>query len=168
MAAPCFIAYNAAMPTSAPPAHANVGTSLTRVVLQIVPSTTKKIRIVEWGYTFAVAPANNVRMELLDAGATYATGLTAHVSSGVAPYNDANGGTSTVQLGTALTGHGVINASAPSAVRPLAYQYENGLYFKQQFPLGREPEIAAGNACWVRVTTAASAVDVSTYVIWEE
>lgn len=171
MAAPCFIAWNAATGalTGPPTAVATSATSGTvKTMLQIVPGSAQKIRIIEWGYTFDAAPTNNVRMELVETGSIAAT-VTAHVAAGIVAYNDASGGTSGVQLSTSTTGYTASAEGSITASRLLAYQYENGLYFKQQFPLGREPEVGVGKILRVRATpTSNAAVNVSTYVIWEE
>lgn len=173
MAAPCYIAWNAAMPTTSPPAGQATGaiSGTPRTMLQIAPSATKKIRIIEWGYTFPAAPTANAQVELVDTGAIFASGLTAHVANGVIPVNDVGAGASDARLGAALTGY----ATAPPtegtivATRVLDFQYENGLYFKKQFPLGREPEVPAGNALRIRVTpSSAAALTILAYVCWEE
>jgi hypothetical protein len=49
----------------------------------------------------------------------------------------------------------------------LASQYEWGSQFKQQFPLGREPEIAGGTSLRI-ITSTATAVTMLCYIIWEE
>lgn len=171
MAAPVFIAWNAATGalTGPPTAVATAAVSGTvKTMLQIVPGTAQKIRILEWGYSFDVAPTANVRMELVETGSVAAT-VTAHVAAGITAYNDASGGTSGVQLGTSLTGYTATAEGTITASRLLAHQYENGLYFKQQFPLGREPEVGIGKVLRVRATpTSGSAVNVLTYVVWEE
>lgn len=167
MAAPCFVVWNGNMPTSGALTHQATGTSI-RVMLQIATSSTKKIRVVEWGYGFDSAPTNNVKVELIESD-TAQTSLTAHGSAGVMPYNDANGGTSSIQLGAALT---AFNSTAPTFVaavnsRLLDYQYENGLYFKKQFPLGREPEVGVSKFLQIRTTSTAT-TNFYCYVVFEE
>lgn len=152
-----------ASPISTVASSATAGTSKT--ILQIRPHASGKIRIIEWGYTLDLSPGNNARIELLETGTAYAT-VTAH--SAVQPFSD-SGASSLVQLGTSHTGY---NASAEGTVtttRLFDYQYENGLYYKRQYPLGREPEVGADRALRVRVTpTANSALNIVAYVIWEE
>lgn len=170
MAAPCFIAW-AADTSAATGPPATVATSATsgtvKTILQIRPATTVKVRVIEWGYTFDVAPTNPVRVELVDTGTVYATVTT--IGSGVRMYNDQTGVGSTVQTGTTHTG---FNASAEGTItssRLLGYQYDNGIYFKQQFPLGREPEVGVDRALRVRATpTTSAAINMQAYVIWEE
>lgn len=169
MAAPCFIIWNAAAAPTAAPTAQSINASGIRTMLQVAPSSTKKIRIVEWGYSFNAAPSANVLVELVETGTVFASGLTAHVAAGIMNYNDVNGGTSTVQLGTALTGYSAGSATegTSTADRLLDFQYENGLYFKKQFPLGREPEVNAGAALRIRAT-GSSAATMLCYVVIEE
>lgn len=169
MAAPCFIAWNSAASLTAPPTAVTLASSTTKTMLQVVPASNQKIRIIEWGYTFSTAPTNNVQVELIETGTISAT-VSAHVAAGVMPYNDASGGSSGVQLSSSATGYTATaeNSGSITTARLLDYQYENGLYFKKQFPLGREPEIGAGKALRLRFTTGSSSVTISTYVIWEE
>lgn len=175
MAAPCFIAWNAAMPTTAP---ITIGTTssastTTRTLLQIVPASGQKMRLIEWGYTFSTSPANNVQMELLETGTVAAT-VTAHVAAGIMPYND-SGAASLVQLGTSLSGYCTTGAASSTtegtitAVRLFDYHYENGLYTQRMWPLSREPEVGAARIVRIRATTtAAVATSVSCYLVWEE
>jgi hypothetical protein len=106
-------------------------------------------------------------MELVETGTIFATVTT--IGSGIRAYNDVSGPVSLAVAGTAATG---FNASAEGTIvasRLLDYQYENGLYFKKQFPLGREPEVNAASALRIRATpTSAVAVNVMPYIVWEE
>lgn len=176
MPAPCFRAYNNATGAlTGPPAtqaSANVAGTV-RTMLQIAPATANNpIRITEWGYTLDTPPTTPCRIELVDTDTVFATGLTAHVAAGIQKVNVPAGSASSIQLGTALTGYNVAGAGAEGTVtttRLLDYQYENGLYFKKQFPLGREPEIAIGKCLRIRVTPgAATAVNITCYIEWEE
>lgn len=178
MAAPCFIAWNGVMPTTGPiltqPTYTGAGFATTaRTLLQVVPAANQKMRLIEWGYTIDTSPANNVRMELVETGTVAAT-VVAHVSAGVMPYND-SGAVSLVQLGTSLTGYcTTIAATATTegsitSTRLFDYHYENGLYTQRMWPLSREPEVGAARVMRIRATgTAASAVNISCYLVWEE
>lgn len=142
-----------------------------RTMLQIAPASTTSIRIIEWGYSFDAAPANNVRVELIDTGTVAASGLTAHVAAGIHKVNVPSGSASTVQLGTALTGYsaGSSTEGTITTTRLIDYHYENGLYYVKFSPLGREWEVPAGNILRVRATpTSAAAVNMSCWVTWEE
>ena len=170
MPAQNFVAFNQATAalTAAPAFGASAATVIPKTLLQIAPGATSPIRITEWGYMLSAVPAAPVLMELVDTGAGFAT-VTAHVSGGIGKYNVPTGTGSAVQLGTALTGYNASAEGTITATRLLAMMVENGLAFKMQFPLGREPEIAAGGCLRVRATPgSASAVNILTYVIWEE
>lgn len=174
MPAPCFIAYNQATAalTAAPGFQLSAATVVPRTMQQIAAGANTPLRVIEWGYLLSAIPASPVIMELVDTGAIFATGLTAHVAGGIGKYNIPTGNASAVQLGTALTGYNVAGAATEgtiTATRLLGINPENGLSFKQQFPQGREPEVAAGGCLRVRATPgSAAAVSILTYVIWEE
>lgn len=174
MPAPCFIAHNNATGalTAPPAAQATLATTNPRTMLQIAPNATAPgIRVVAWGYSLDVQPASNPRVELIDTGAVFASTLTAHVAAGIHKWNKPSAEASSVQLGTALTGYaaGAVTEGTITATRLLDYNYENGLYFKREFSLGREPEIPPGNCLRIRVTpTSAAAVNILCWVMWEE
>jgi len=169
MAAPTFIVWQADTSAAVGP-PATVATSAVsgtvKTILQLKPGA-NKVRVVEWGYGFDATPSQPVRVELVETGTVFATVTT--IGSGITRYNDVTGAVSAAVAGTAATG---FNASAEGSVvasRLLAYTYENGLYFKQQFPLGREPEVNAGAALRVRATpTTSSASNMFCYIVWEE
>ncbi len=144
-----------------------------RTMLQIAPAaSTPSIEILGWGYSFPAPPANPPIMELIDSGAVFASGLTAHVAAGAQKMNDPLSDASTVQLGTALTGYVAAGGSAPTegtfsanTTRALDAHAENGLYFYWRFELGNEPEVAAGNCARVRITpVTATAIPVLVWV----
>lgn len=175
MPAPIYSAWNGATgsittgPVAFQATGATIGTA--RTMLQIATASTTSIRVIEWGYSFDAAPANNVRVELLDSGAVAASGLTAHVAAGIQKVNVPTGSASTVQLGTALSGYsaGSSTEGTITAPRLLDYHYENGLYYVKFAPLGREWEVPAGSFLRVRATpTAAASVNMSCWVTWEE
>lgn len=167
MAAPCFIAWAAdtSAATGPPTAVATSATSGTvKTLLQIKPAT--KIRVIEWGYTLDSVPIAPVRFELVTTGTVFATVTT--IGSGVIPYNDF-GAVSSVEAGTSATGFNSSSEGSVTASRLLAYHYENGIFFKQQFPLGREPEVQANQALRLRATpTSNAAVSVQPFIVWEE
>lgn len=168
MAAPCYIMWNGSTGALTGPL-AGVATSATsgtvKTMLQVKPGASK-IRIVEWGYSFESTPAAPVRMELIETGTVFAT-VTA--AAAVTLYNDVTGPASVASLGTAATGYTATAEGTITASRLLGYQEESGTAFKQQFPLGREPEVNGASALRIRATpTSSAAVNVTCYVIWEE
>lgn len=167
MAAPCYISWNAVTTdlTSPMTGTATSATSGTvKTILQIKPGSAK-IRIVEWGYIFTTTPAAPVQMELVETGTVFAT-----VSSGsVSNYNDVTGASSLASVGTSATGYNASAEGSITATRLLAQTFDQGSYFKQQFPLGREPEIASGASLRIRATpTSSASVTVLVFVCWEE
>jgi hypothetical protein len=161
-----YVAYNGAMPTTAALAPITTGTAV-KTLLQIATPSTEQLRVVEWGISFdgsAAATPGKVELIETDVAAT----VTAHVAAGIMKYNAPNDVASLVTLGTAATGYTASAEGSITATRVLDYQQiaPTGQYLKQ-FPLGREPEVAASKFLRVRVTFAA-AVNAICYVIWEE
>jgi hypothetical protein len=168
MAAPCFIAWNAVTTALTAP-MAGTASSATantvKTILQIKPGT-PKIRIIEWGYIFTTTPTSPVIMELIETGTISATVTT---ESAVSAYNDVTGPASGVSIGTSATGFNASAEGTITATRLLAQTYDTASWFKQQFALGREPEINGANFLRIRATpTVAVATTVVCYVIWEE
>lgn len=161
-----YIAANGAMPTTAALPSITTGTAI-KTLLQIAPSTSRPIKVVEWGISFdGFAAAAPIKCELIqtDVAAT----VTAHVAAGVQPYDDPNGPASTVTLGTAATGY---TASAEGSTTTTRYGdvqlvAPTNQYVKQ-WPLGREFQVPISKFLRVRVT-AGAAVNAFCYVIWEE
>jgi hypothetical protein len=170
MSAPCFIAWAAdtSAATGPPTAVASSATSGTVKTILQLKTGAGKIRIIEWGYTLDSVPAAPLRVEIVETGTIFATVTT--LGSGVRSYNDVTGAaTQTAAAGTAATGFNASAEGTITASRLFGYQYENGIYFKQQFPLGREPEVNAASALRIRVTpTTSVAVNIMPYIIWEE
>lgn len=164
MAAPCYIIWNGATSAlTAAPTPVTTGTSL-KTMLQLKPA--RKVRIVEWGYFFDATPASAIKVELLETGTIAAT-VTQSASGDVAKYNDAGADATDFTLSTTGTGYTATAEGSIVASRLFSYRLETGTQWSQQFPLGREPEIAAGSICRIRVT-AGTAVNMSCYIIVEE
>ena len=169
MAAPCFIAWNSAAPTTGTVTaqSAIAASGVVSSVLQIKPGTSK-IRIIEWGYSFTTVPTAVVAAELI----TSTTGMTMSTALGTSDilnYNDLTGPGTLATTGS-TSGSGFATAGlteAAAGVRVLAAQQEWGYQFKQQFPLGREPEVNGGTYVRIRFKCA-TAMGVSTYLTWEE
>jgi hypothetical protein len=111
-------------------------------------------------------------MELIDTATIFATMTTAHVAANIHKYNNPTSAISTVQLGASLTAWSsaaVTEGTFGSANRLLAQTFDTAQYYKQQFPLGREPEVAAGQCLRVRATPGtAVALSLVCYVVFEE
>lgn len=141
----------------------STGTSI-KTMLQIKP--TVDIAIIEWGYSFDVVPTALVKVELVTTGTVNAT-VTALSSGGVLKYDDATAAASSISLGTTASGYTASAEGTVTASRLLDYRLEWGQSFAQQFPLDREPGVQANDILRVRVTTA-TAINMSTYIVWEE
>jgi hypothetical protein len=157
---------NGAMPTTAALTPITTGTAI-KTMLQIAPSATRPIKVVEWGISFdGSAPGAGIKCELIqtDVAAT----VTAHVASGVPPYDDPNAPASTVTLGTAATGY---TASAEGTITATRYgdlqEIQPTNQYVKGWPLGREFQVPVSKFLRVRVT-AAVAVNCYTWVCWEE
>lgn len=162
-----YWACNSAMPTTAAAVKVTTGTAI-KTLLQIQPSTTRPIKLVEWGISFdGSAAATPIEVELIDTYAIAAT-VTAHVAAGVQPYDDPNAPASTVTLGTAATGYTATAEGTITQTRYMDLQLvaPTNQYVKQ-WPLGREGQVPISHNLRVRVT-AGAAVSAYCYVIWEE
>jgi hypothetical protein len=170
MAAPAFIAWQAdtSALTGPPAAVATAATAGTVKTILQVKTGAGKIRVVEWGYGFDSTPPAPCRVELVETGTIFATVTT--LGSGVRAYNDASGAVSqTAAAGAASTGFNATVEGSVVATRLLGFNYENGIYFKQQFPLGREPEVNAASSLRVRATPGSNvALNIWCYIVWEE
>lgn len=164
MAAPCYIMWNAdTSALTAAPTAVSTGTAL-KTMLQLKTGASKA-RLIEWGYSFDTVPTAVVKVELIETGTVFATVTT--IGSGIRLYNDTTGASSLAVAGTSASGFTASAEGTVTSTRLLAYQHEWGQQFKQQFPLGREPEIGSGTSLRIRVTTA-TAVNMSCYMVWEE
>lgn len=166
MAAPCYITWNAATSTTGtqPAGVSTGGTSL--VTLLQIKAGTPKLRLIEWGYSFSTVPTTAVLVDLI----TSSTGLTmttATQSADVLAYNDSTGPASQIATGaTTNSGYGAVADSVSATIRTIAKQYELSYQFKQQFPLGREPEVNGGQ--FLRIRMSGLSVVASVYAVWEE
>lgn len=178
MAAPCYIAYNSLSgsqsTTSTAPltlAGQSTGTSL-HTMFQIKTGT-PKLRIIEWGYAFANAPTAVVSVSLVTTGSAFATLNTGLAAGDIMSYNDSTGPASQCVTGSAsatafYTGTTDTESSiSANTMRYLSSQYEWGTQFREQFPLGREPEVAGGTSLRIMASTA-TAIVMLTWCAWEE
>jgi hypothetical protein len=168
LAAKTYIVYNGPMVTTAAPVKVTTGTAI-KTMLQIVPAF--PIRPVAWGFSLDSYATAGV-VELIDTGTVAAT-VTAYATADVQPHNDPNApantsGTSGVplNLGTALSGYTSTAEGSTTATRLADVQLDPQGPYLQQFPLGREFEVKAGDVLRIRATFA-TAVNMLCYVIFE-
>ena len=115
-----FKIYNGATALTAKPVAVTTGTSI-KTLLQVVPSATLGMRIVEWGISFdgsAAATPGSVELFESDVGAT----VTAHVAAGINKYDAAavGGGdptTNLIQVGTETSGYTASAEDTTTAAR---------------------------------------------------
>lgn len=163
-----FLIPNGAAGTIAAPVAVTTGTAI-KTMLQVKPSATLSIRIVEWGISFdGSAAATPVKVELMESDV--AATVTAHVTAGITKYDgDAQDGgdpvTNLIQVGTAATGYTASAEGTTTAARLFDLQFiaPTNQYVKQ-FPLGREPLIKIAKFARIRVTVG-TAINAYCYMI---
>lgn len=160
-----FLITNGAAPTTAAHAAVTTGAAI-KTLLQVKPLVIA--RIVEWGISFdGSAAAAPIKCELIetDVGAT----VTVHSEGNITKFDDLSALAASVLNITAGANTGYTSSSEGSigATRPFDIQLiaPTSQYVKQ-FPLGREPKIAADKWARIRVT-AAAAVNAYCYMIIE-
>jgi hypothetical protein len=163
-----YLIANGPSPTTAAQVPVTTGTAI-KTMLQVKGVTGLPFTIVEWGVSFdGSAAATPIKVELLETGTVFGT-VTAHVAAGLVKFNDANAPTSTTyfSVGTSATGYTCTAEGSIVASRVFDAQLvaPTNQYVKQ-FPLGREPMVAADSALRIRVT-AGAAVNAYCYVVVE-
>lgn len=165
-----FLIANGASPTTAAQVVVTTGTSI-KTMLQVEPSATNTLKIVEWGISFdGSAAATPIKCELIETDV--AATVTAHVAAGIVKLDAQalSGGdptTNLIQVGTANTGYtstveGTITATRIFDVQLIAPTNQ----YVKQFPLGREPIVQISKFARIRVT-AGAAVNAYCYMIVE-
>jgi len=167
-----YIVTNGPMPTTAAPSKVTTGTGA-KTMLQIKPAV--PIKVVEWGWSGdASAAATPGEVELLSTGSIAAT-VTAYAAADVMKFSDPNAPTNTtgstgtpLNLATTASGYTATAEGTITAVKEFDLQQIPGFaQYVKQFPLGREPAIAAGEFLRIRNTFAGGAVNAYCYVIFE-
>lgn len=168
---PQFLIANGPMQTTAAFAAVTTGTAI-KTMLQVKPSATLTMRIVEWGISFdgsAAATPGKVELIETDVAAT----VTASATADITKYDGAalSGGdpvTNLIQVGTTSTGYtasaegtitAIRNLDGPQFIAPTTQ-------FIKQFPLGREPIVQISKFARIRVTFG-TAVNAYCYMIVE-
>jgi hypothetical protein len=167
-----YVVYNGPMATTSPPSKVATGTS-TKTLLQVKPS--QVIRPIAWGISFDGSSAATPGVcELIDTGTVFAT-VTAYAVADVQLYGDPNtalantSGTSGVplNLGTSASGYTSTSEGSVTATRMADLQQISPTnQYVQQWPLGREFEVPAGDCLRVRVTFG-TGVNAIAWVIFE-
>lgn len=163
----CFVAYNGASPTTAAVPKVTTGTAI-KTLLQVATPSTIGLRVIEWGISFdgTSSSATPIQCELIDVNV--AATVTAYAAADVVKFNGPNDAATLMTLGTSASGYTATAEGSITAARLLDYQNISPTSgYAKQFPLGREPAVAASRFLRVRVT-AAAAVNATAYVVWEE
>ena len=170
MAAKTYAVMNGAAPGAAAAVPITTGTAIKTHIQIATNTTTPSIRFVEWWVEFdGSTAATPIKVELIRHTGGAQTTLTAYAAADIAKVNDPNAPTSSIQLGTALSGFSNTTTEVtPTGAVSLETHFvppTSGIYV--QFPLGREPEVQVSAFSRVR-TTAGAAVNCYAGVMWEE
>jgi hypothetical protein len=163
-----YLIGNGPMQTTAAFAPVSTGATI-KTLLQLKPSATIPLKIVEWGVSFdgsAAATPGKVELIETDVAATVTAFVASDITKldGVGDYGDPT--TNLIQVGTAASGYtasaegtitAVRNLDAPQFIAPTSQ-------FIKQFPLGREPLVQVSKFARVRVTFG-TAVNAYAYMI---
>jgi hypothetical protein len=152
-----YIAYNAAVPTTAAMVHVSTGTAI-KTLLQLTAPAAPRITVVEWGITFDGAPSAIV-CELIETTTVAGTGMTAVTPT---PLTD-GAPASLVTAGFSPSAEGTVAATT----RTFDYQKLSVNNYKWEWSLGREPIIKVSSVLRVRVT-ATAAVNAICWIRWTE
>lgn len=165
-----YITWNSASPTTAAQASVTTGTAI-KTMIQLATPATRQIQVLEWGFTIDDTSGADGVVELLqtDVAAT----VTAHVAAGV-PNLDPNGAASLLTLGTSATGYtataeGTTTASRVFDVVSLSSTTSESPYtYVRTFMPDTRPIVAVSKFLRVRATTPTTAVDMRTWIIFQE
>ena len=161
-----YSVFNGTSPTTAAAVAVTTGTSL-KTMIQLSTSASSEARVCEWWWegdgSSAATPGT---IELLFHGSGAAT-VTAYGAGDIKKY-DPNGRASLVTLGTTASGFTASAEGTPAGgtfAVPHKVPPTSGIYI--QYPLGREPEVAASTFLRLRNTLGA-AVNALCGIAWEE
>lgn len=171
-----FLIGNGPMQTTAAFAAVTTGTAI-KTMLQVKPSATLGMRIIQWGYSLdSAAVSASIKVELIETGTVAAT-VTASAAADLTKWDAAAlmGGdptTNLIQVGTTSTGYTASAEGTITAVRNLDFPQiattstSFAVTWASQFPLGREPFVQANNLARIRIT-AGTAVNAYCFMIVE-
>src|SRR6266403_1696792 len=166
-----FLIPNGPMPTTASFAAVTTGTTI-KTMLQVKPSATLVMKIIEWGISFdgfVAALPGKIELIETDVAAT----VTASVAADITKYDAAAlmGGDPTInliQVGASATGYTASAEGSITAIRQLdapSFIAPSNQFIKQ-FPQGREPLIQINKFARIRVLLG-TAVNCYCYMIVE-
>lgn len=158
------------MPTTAAQASVTTGTAI-KTMLQLATPSTRQIQVLAWGFSCDDPPGADAVIELLqtDVAAT----VTAHVAAGVQPL-DPNAPASLLTLGVSATGYTGTAEGSTTATRVFdavgldSVAGNSQLSYVYQFLPDERPIVAISKFLRVRATTPTTAVDLRTWIVWDE
>lgn len=167
-----YMAWNAAMPTTAAQGAVATGTTI-KTMLQLATPSTRQIAIIAWGYTLDDPPGADAIIELIqtDVAAT----VTAHVAAGVQPLVPGMPA-SLLTLGTSATGYTASVEGTPAATRTFdavglsstSAEAAPVLTYEYAFPEYRIPIVPVSSFVRIRATTPTTGVDMRCWLLWDE
>jgi hypothetical protein len=152
--------FNGPSPTTAAQVPVTTGTSI-KTLLQVKPSATIAVQIIEWGISFdGSAAATPIKVELLetDVAATVTASAAADITKlDAAALAGGDPTTNLIPVGTTSTGYTSTGEGSITSVRMFDAQLiaPTNQYVKQ-FPLGCEPVIQISKFGRIRVTAGAA------------
>lgn len=162
-----FIAYNCAIDATTGVMSGTSYTAGAKCAIQLAPASGSYIRPIEYGCSFSGIAAAAPSIVTLAQASAASTGLTTHSTSTIMPLGDL-AKTSTLQMGTALSGYGAVAIVTNTTERQYAgAQVGPMTQYEKQFPLGRDYLCLPGKFLQFRVNTAATYTMIS-YIIFEE
>lgn len=165
-----FITWNGPAPTTAAQQAVTTGTAI-KTMLQLATPATRQIQLLEWGWSSDDPPGADGVIELLqtDVAAT----VTAHVAAGVQNL-EPNGAASLLTLGTTATGYTSSGEGSTTATRVFdvvslsSVSGESGLSYVRQWMPDARPIIPISKFLRVRATTPTTAIDLRTWIVFQE
>ena len=163
---PSYIAYNGPMVTTAAYAPVTTGTAI-KTMMQLKAPAAAPMLVWKWGIDFDGTGTTPIKCELIETGTVAAT-VTAYVASGLQILGQAQVA-SQCQIGS--TTNSGYTASAEGTITATRYGTVNSVLpgngDRNEWSLGREFYIPAGNIVRIRVT-ATAAVNCACYICWDE
>ena len=138
-----------------------------KCAIQLAPASGSYIRVVEWGVSFSGTAAGAPAFCTLAQASAASTMSTTHSTSTILPVSDL-AKTSTLQMGTSLSGYGNGAITSNTTERQFAgAQIGPMTQYEKQFPLGRDFVVLSGKFLQLRINTAATYTAIA-YVVFEE
>jgi hypothetical protein len=162
--------WNGPMPTAAAQQAVTTGTAI-KTMLQLATPSTRQIQLIAWGFSLDDPPGADAVIELLETDV--AATVTAHVASGVQPLVP-SAPASLLTLGAAASGYSASAEGAPAATRVFdavslsSTSQESPLNYVYQWMPDERPIVAVSRFLRVRATTPTAAVDMRTWIVWDE